>query len=173
MKAYVFLGCPGIERDKAGIGIQAAAGFVRVLELMGAFRAHHDRSFSHPAEVVLSIRCLAVLRPTNISPQIGLLRPAMGATELPFSLVGSLVFAVGIVSLKAALAQEDALTQPAECRHTRLSLRHVTNRPAPSLVSNQPPDRAALQIALVVGTGHPEGHAIGKMDGGISLLVAV
>lgn len=45
--------------------------------------------------------------------------------------------------------------------------------PAPSLVTNQPSDGAALQVALVVGSGYPERHAVSKVNGGVTQLVLV
>lgn len=89
----------------------------------------------------------------------------------PFALVGCLELVVRIVTGKPSLRTEDALAKPTECG--RSSFGHVALRPAPSLVTNQPADGAALQVALVVGSGYPECHAIGKVNGGIAQLVLV
>ena len=97
----------------------------------------------------------------------------MRAGKHPLALVGRGKLRVRVVFCKAALGAEDALAQPAEGRCAGFRLGHVPRRPAPGLISNQPADGAALQVALVVRTLHPQGHAIGKVDGGVAQFVFV
>ena len=78
-----------------------------------------------------------------------------------------------VVVLLAALRHEHALAQPAERGDARLGLGHVTDRPAPRLIADEPADRAALEVRLVVCAEHPERHSISEMDRRVPLLVPV
>ena len=78
-----------------------------------------------------------------------------------------------VVVLLTALAHEQALAQPAEGGDTGLGFSHVAGGPAPCFIADEPANGSPLQIGLVVGTEHPQRHAVGEVLRGGLELVAV
>lgn len=72
-----------------------------------------------------------------------------------------------------ALRYENAFAEPTECSDASFGLRHVAGRPTPGLIADEPTDRPALQVRLIVRSHDPERHAVGEVHRGVALLVAV
>jgi hypothetical protein len=65
-----------------------------------------------------------------------------------------------VITLITTLRKEDTLTKPAEGGYTGRSLRHMSFRPHPALITNKPADRATLEVLDVMSPKAPEGHPI-------------
>ncbi len=173
MEADILLRGSRVERHKASGRIEPAACLIEVRELVAAALADQPHAVAHPPVIILAVVELAITIPTHVIPLVGLLAPAMRAGKHPLPLVRGSKLAVGIVILVATLREKRALTQPAEGRHTRLGFSHVTARPPPRFVPDEPPDGATLQVAFVVRPHHPERHSIAEVNRGVPLLVWV
>ena len=98
---------------------------------------------------------------------------ALGTGKRPLALVSGFELPVGVIVLLPALTHEDALAEPTEGGHACLGFRHVTDRPAPSLVPDQPADRASLEVRFIVRPENPERHSVVELDRVVLALVAV
>ena len=129
-------------------------------------RADDPSEIHHLVHVAGAVVSLTRLGEVEVFKEVGLkcLAFRIQAHEVPFLLRAAAERKVGVVIHLTGLRRKENLAEPAECRHPCLGFRHVPRRPLPSLVTDEPPDRAALEVLLVVRPEHPRGHAVDERD---------
>ena len=163
----------GILLEELSGGIEFAPSAFAVIEVVVAGFAAQCRGSTNFIEVPLPRVIPGRLAPLDAFPFERLAMFALGAGKRPLTLVSRFEFAVCVVILFAALAHEDTLAQPTECRDAGLRFRHVSLGPTPRFIPDEPADRTSLEVGLVVCAQNPERHAIGELDCVVLALVAV
>ena len=167
MESDIFFRGFWIFRNEGSGGVEFTARPLAIVEVVVARFAAHGGSATNLVEIPLAGFVPGRLAPFDAFPLERLAMAALRTCECPLALVGHLELPMGVVVFLAALRHEDALAKPAECSDAGLGFGHVSLRPAPCFITDQPADRTTLKVRLV------ERHAVGELDRVVLALVAV